>query len=121
MPGRSVRWPNFVALAANAVCAMAAGASNATAMIIMILIVERAFHARRTFTARTPVLFRAPTGLAVGLARKESRYGHPPIAHASVLADSPPGQAAPVARSIPLVPPFPDRLAARDSAMGVRR
>src|SRR5919198_5319316 len=99
--------------------AIVAGASKATAAIMTILVV-RAVHARRAFTARTPVLFRAPTGLAVGLARKESRYDHPPP-RVAVLVDSPPRQAAPVARSAPLVPPLPGRQATRDSAMGVRR
>src|SRR6266540_2702533 len=77
MPARRVRCPNLAAFAPRAVGAAVPSASRATAAIIQILVV-RAFHARRAVTARTPVLFRAPTGLAVGLARKESRYGLAP-------------------------------------------
>src|SRR5919198_4766436 len=94
--------------------AIVAGASKATAAIMTILVV-RAVHARRAFTARTPVLFRAPTGLAVGLARKESRYDHPPP-RVAVLVDSPPRQGAPLAPAPPLVSPPPRRPAARDPA-----
>src|SRR5215212_9140155 len=104
MPGRIVRWPNFAVFAATASVAAVPGT---TAAIV---------HSENPL-----VLFRAPTGLAVGLARKESRYGHPPAAQQSVPADSPPGRSSPMAWPGPLVPPLPGRQAAEDSAMGVRR
>ena len=72
---------------------------------IITILVLRASHARRAITARTPVLFRAPTGLAVGLARKESRYDHPPPWRCRSIR--PRGSSSPVLGSAPLVPRSP--------------
>ena len=66
----------------------------------------RASHARRaSITARTPVLFRAPTGLAVGLAQERVAL-RPPTAVA-VPVDSPPRLVLAAARICPSGSPAP--------------